>query len=563
MKIESINVQNVLGIQRFEIDQAKPITLVAGGNEAGKSSLLDAISMALTGQPRRVTLKKELGRLINDRSGAKKGSVLLTAGESVVGEIKLPKGEHSSTCSSEFLPLVLDTYAFASLSADDRRRAMFSLADVKPSAATIKAELEHAKCQPKLIEQIMGLARAGFPTMHDEAKANATKAKGAWKAATGETWGSDKADGWKAEVPAGEPVTAEQVAAAKAEADKIQRDIENGMAHKGKLEAQQQAAERTAGLNAAAKEKREALPRLQAKADATRADLAQWEVKLQSLTEQMSADDVYPCPCCDANLQLVDGKLVKAGGSLGLAERKQLKEDHDKATEAVELYRRTLANDERAIHEAESAVLAEEDWPTDGELERTIEAITRLRTNLAAAQAKHAALADRNAAIAGANDTTLKAAEHHAEVVGWLELADQLAPSGIPGRLLAKALQPFNEKLASLASVAGWMPASIDSDMTISYAGRPLELCSESGKWRACVMLQLAIAIQSEIRMATIDRFDVLSVPARPGFCKLADHLATEGEIDTLIVCGTLKEAPRMPANWASLWIENGSLIAE
>ncbi len=561
MKINHISISNVLGIKHANVSTSKPITLIAGNNEAGKSSLIDAISMALTGTPRRVKLKKELGKLINDSTGAKKGAVaLLGNGDVIAAEIKLPKGEQTSVCHSAHLPLVLDHAAFAGLSDDERRKVLFDLAGVKPSAATIKTELAAAKCDPDLIEQIMGMARAGFPAMHDEAKQRATQAKGEWKAATGETWGSDKAEGWEVEIVTGPAVTQKDVDAAKAEADKIQKDIENGMAHQGKLQGMINAAQRAVELNAAGKEKQAMLPRLQAKAEATRADLETWAAKLEELEGMLSADDVYACPCCDQNLQLVDGKLVKAGGSLSIEARKEVKEQHAKATEAVALYQRTLNNDLRAVQEAENVVLAEENWPVDGELERTVEAINKLRTNLAAAQAKHAALADRFAMLSGVNDTNAKATAAHERVKGWLAIAEQLAPAGIPGRMLAKALEPFNAELARLAGIAGWQPAAIDGEMAITYGGRPLELCSESGKWRACVMLQLVIAMQSEIRFATIDRFDVLAVPARPGFCKLADKLAADGEIDTLIVCGTLKEAPRMPANWSSLWIENGIL---
>ncbi|MCZ9676616.1 hypothetical protein NB854_29840, partial [Pseudomonas aeruginosa] len=48
-----------------------PVLLVAGHNGAGKSSLLDGVAMAFNGQPRRVSLKKEIDKLITE--GAKKG----------------------------------------------------------------------------------------------------------------------------------------------------------------------------------------------------------------------------------------------------------------------------------------------------------------------------------------------------------------------------------------------------------------------------------------------------------------------------------------------------------
>lgn len=562
MKIESINVQNVLGIQRFEIDQAKPITLVAGGNEAGKSSLIDAISMAMTGKPRRVSLKKDLGQLVHD--GAKKGIVVIGMDGGQSASFKLPKGEHEAPAveAAEFLPLVLDAEAFSSLSEDERRKALFKLTGCSAKPEYIMAELEGAGCDAELSKQIIGIARAGFTAMHDEAKQRATQAKGEWKAITGENWGSDKAEGWEVEIVTGPAVTRPDVEAAKAEADKIQKDIENGMAHQGKLQAQIETAQRAAEQNAAGKEKQEMLPRLRAKMEATKADLEGWALKLEGINAQLAGDDTYVCPCCDENLQLADGKLIKAGKGLSVAERKTLKEDQAKALDAVELLKRTLNNDTRAVQDAENVVLGEECWPDEGALERTIDAINKLRTNLAAAQAKHAALDDRFAMLSGVNDTNAKATEAHERVKAWLAIAEQLSPGGIPLRLLAKAIAPINERLDTLAGLAKWKVATIDADMGITYGGRALALCSESGKWRCNVMLQLAIATLSGIKLAVIDRFDVLEIAARPQFCALADSLVKTGLIDSIIVCGTLKEAPRMPANWQSLWLANGKFGA-
>ena len=562
MKIESINVQNVLGIQRFEIAQAKPITLVAGGNEAGKSSLIDAISMAMTGKPRRVSLKKNLGQLVHD--GAKKGIVTIGMPGDQSAIFKLPKGDHDAPAieAAEFLPLVLDAEAFSSLSEDERRKALFKLTGCSAKPEYIEAELVSAGCDSVLIKQIIGISRAGFTAMHDEAKQRATQAKGEWKAATGEVWGSDKAEGWEVEIPHGPAVTRPDVEAAKAEADKIQKDIENGMAHQGKLQAQIEAAQQAAQFNQKQREKSVMLPRLRAKMEATQTDLAGWQEKLDVINMKLAGDDTYVCPCCDENLQLLDGKLIKAGKGLSVAERKALKECQANATDAIALLQRTLSNDAKAVKDAESTAMAEENWPADGELERTIEAINKLRTNLAAAQAKHEALSDRFAMLSGVNDTNEKATAAHEQVKAWLAIAEQLAPSGIPSRLLAKAIAPINERLAMLAGVAKWKVATIDADMGITYGGRALPLCSESGKWRCNVMLQLAIAMLSGINLAVIDRFDVLEIAARPQFCALADSLVKADLIDSIIVCGTLKEAPRMPANWQSLWLASGNFGA-
>ncbi|MBK8117477.1 MAG: AAA family ATPase [Candidatus Accumulibacter sp.] len=60
MKITAIKTSNFLGSRDVDVKLAKPICLFAGKNFSGKSSLQEAVRMALTGESVRVSLKKEL-----------------------------------------------------------------------------------------------------------------------------------------------------------------------------------------------------------------------------------------------------------------------------------------------------------------------------------------------------------------------------------------------------------------------------------------------------------------------------------------------------------------------
>ena len=50
MKITRLEITNTLGVRRFAADLSAPLQLIAGRNGAGKSSLLQAVRMALTGE---------------------------------------------------------------------------------------------------------------------------------------------------------------------------------------------------------------------------------------------------------------------------------------------------------------------------------------------------------------------------------------------------------------------------------------------------------------------------------------------------------------------------------
>jgi hypothetical protein len=56
-----------------------------------------------------------------------------------------------------------------------------------------------------------------------------------------------------------------------------------------------------------------------------------------------------------------------------------------------------------------------------------------------------------------------------------------------------------------------------------------------------------------------LDRFDVLITKARSQLLALLRSLAKSGEIETAIICGSLKEKPaELPAEFNAVWIENG-----
>ena len=50
MKLTKLNIQNFLGARAVEVDLTAPVTLFAGANGAGKSSIQEAVRMALVGE---------------------------------------------------------------------------------------------------------------------------------------------------------------------------------------------------------------------------------------------------------------------------------------------------------------------------------------------------------------------------------------------------------------------------------------------------------------------------------------------------------------------------------
>ena len=59
MRITSIKTANFIGAVDVDVKLSCPVLLICGKNHSGKSSIAQAVRMALTGEPSRVVLKKE------------------------------------------------------------------------------------------------------------------------------------------------------------------------------------------------------------------------------------------------------------------------------------------------------------------------------------------------------------------------------------------------------------------------------------------------------------------------------------------------------------------------
>ncbi|HQL08858.1 MAG TPA: AAA family ATPase, partial [Lentisphaeria bacterium] len=227
MKITNIQASNVLGARAVDVRLVKPVTLFAGTNGAGKSSVQEAIRMAMTGESVRVGLKKDYGALVTD--GQESGFVEVeTADASYSVVLPSGKGNH---CDNPSLPFVLDAQRFARLPENDRRQFLFGLMGVSLGAATICDRLLARGCAQEKVDKVAPILRAGFDAAQKEAAAKARDAKASWKTVTGgETWGKDKAAKWQ---PAPLP----------ADADKAGTRHENAVAKMKEIEQELGAAQ--------------------------------------------------------------------------------------------------------------------------------------------------------------------------------------------------------------------------------------------------------------------------------------------------------------------------------
>ncbi|WP_434039368.1 AAA family ATPase [Pseudomonas aeruginosa] len=571
MRITKLEITNFQGLRHAALDVSAPVLLVAGHNGAGKSSLLDAIAMAFNGQPRRVSLKKDMAQLVTE--GAKKGEArvewLDAAYEVQVCGVALPTGKGSALTDSPFLPYVLDASLFASLDAKERRRVLFDLSGASTSPNQIAERLVAKGHAAALVEKVKPLLRSGFPAAVEQAKAYASESRGAWKAITGENYGSEKAVDWGPELLA-TVVTEDQVAEAGKNLQLLEDDLAEAQQALGASKQARQAADGRAQRIAKLRELVDLEPRRRNKLTTDEQNQDEWSEKVMA-AELASSGSVphqpLTCPHCQGAVDLQAGTLVVHQPPEQIADAE--------AARRLPEYREYLASAQRAVAnsqrdldeclaaaeqikalEAESVEAPSAEAIANGE-----QAINELRQARDASRAKLVALQEALEAATQREASIAKAQAAHQDVVAWTGMVDALSPTGIPAEILADAIGPVNDTLKRLAGTAGWSPVQISADIDVTFGGRLYGLLSESERWRCDTTIALAIATISGLRLVLLDRLDVLDLPSRNQAIALMRAMTSDREIDSVVVAGTLKEPMAKTPEWLqAVWIESGHI---
>ncbi|HWH86193.1 MAG TPA: AAA family ATPase [Pseudomonas sp.] len=577
MRLNHLFVENFQGLKSANLELAAPITLVAGANGAGKSSLQEAINLALGGKAR-VAQKQDYKQLVTE--GQKKAQIIVSH-DDVASSYTLPagKGDHTLAVGDEYLPYVLTPSLFASLKEVDRRKMLFALTKSSSKPQVVVDKLLAKGADAAKVELIKPMLLSGFASAQEQAKTYTSECRGAWKAVTGEVYGSEKAEGWMVTIqplPDDAPeVTQDDLAQAQADLAKAATEIEKGTQHLGGLNAKREARDNSAARKVELEKVYLELNRRKKKLETTNTDLEGWKAKVSDAEQRVQAfsgESPCECPECGVKLKII-GKVVELfkGKTADAAKLATAQADLKTANESYNLLARTQVNDQKAVHESEQAgrdldalVKSAGEDVTDAMIERVEAAIQVQRKARDTAKAKVDAMSDRLDLIASAEQKATDAAAHHVDVKAWTEIANLLAPDGIPSEILIGAIKPINDSLAESSSLSGWPRVEIGADMDITAGGRLYTLLSESERWRVDALLALAIAQHSGLKFVILDRFDVLDLPGRGELLGMLVTMANAGTVHSAIVCGTLKAKPaKLPPEINAVWIEGGVAIGD
>lgn len=593
MRITNIEATNVLAIKDVNLKLRSAVSLICGRNGSLKSSLYDVISMAVAKEPMRAVIhKKDYAELVHDGAKAGGGLVMFNDDPDQAYSFNLPKGEFKEPetplfGSTDSMRVVLNGQNFARMDTKARLTFLRTLTKIRPTKEIILPMLEKAGADAAHMEQITPLLRSGFAAAEEFAKDRALDAKRLWCSTTGKkAYGKDVADAWEAPMPD----------APTADVTKLKTDIaaqETSIATCNQSLGQIQQLAAQVAADAATREK---LKGAAAKVDSIAEQLersitegAAQQLKVEALRERAQgtvrvglihdmARFIYSEKPKDAARALAMAEIlgkytdehgpVQEGGKVD-AEAKAALPEQEKA---LQLYQNQAQNLRRDLDSARQAkgqydALAPADDARDSSKE-----IAEINGLLEKAKAEKMRLQnlvlDVEAAIknrAEAEKKNADAKKHHADVAQWLLVAAELAPDGIPGRLLAEALKPVSHALAQTAADNYWPLVVIQPDMEIMCGGRRYDLQSESFKWRADAMIAAMVAIISGIKIMLLDRFDVLDLQARVELFDWIDIMVEEGELDSVMIFGTLKALPaadQLPESFTAYWVENGTVAA-
>jgi hypothetical protein len=563
MRIEAIQTSNFIGARAIDVRLHKPVALFAGKNGAGKSSVQEAVRMALTGETVRVDLKKHYGQLVSD--GAEAGFAVVDY-DGQRAAMTLPNGAHEVTGGPlpPALPFVLDVQSFARLPDDERRAFLFGLMGLRTDGPAVKERLTARGISMAKIEQTMPFLRSGFDSAMKEAQGKAREAKGSWKTVTGgETYGSVKAAAWVAPKPAYDQKQADGLSA---RLDDIGAAIEQGSADLGGMQADLRRHNEAAGRLSELREQAGKIERIKAKLATDEASLAEWQQKVADTRAKADGTkaDTCACPECGAALLWRNGELLqRAVEKTADPEAIASLPEYERA---LKLCESAVANGKRDLQAAEAAVAAVAELeaslgeaPDEGKIagmQSRLQALKQERTDLVA---QASAINSAGAKAKEADERTAQAAALHKDVAEWEQIADALAPEGIRAEMLAEALGPINDRMHATCEIAEWPKVTLQSDMRVTMGLRGYALLSESEKWRVDAVIGEAISFLSGIRLLVLDRFDVLDLKGREDALYLLDCLTADGQLDSALLFGTLKGLPsQLPQNIEAFWIENG-----
>lgn len=587
-----VNIKNYRGIASAELDISK-ICLVAGPNEAGKTSTAQALAAALTGDPVPIigVKKSAAGMLV--RSGTASGSIDLATDNgstNIIWPSAKVKTEGQAPYSSHF---ACGLMSIATMEDKDRVKTLTDYLKATPTREDLGVQLASMNLPATTLDQLWQLIETqGWDNAHLQIKEKGARLKGQWENVTADRYGSKKGESW---IPDGyeQDLMGASEDTLKAQVTDARDAMEATIAAEAVDDTRRAELEVLAGL-------------LTERQEAVKAAFAVMidDTKLNKIKEQVNSGreivkggkqyleemqakanpfvaskppDRMPCPTCKTMLYQTGGVLkVVTENPAALEDQRKAVEEAKQAAEGAEI---SMKKHQEVLAELERQCRAEQDAydvQNTARIKNLSEAERLLKESEIAAKeiavpvpvhvglpldACRTTLARAEARLA-AYQAKSNADRLHIAISQNAELIAKIAPEGIRGDVLSRALKGFNGKMAPLCKAASWRPVALESDFSVTYGGTPYLLLSESAKFRARTILLLAMALMDKSQAVIVDAADILDKGGRNGLFKAVHSAGLPA-----MVCMTIDAKELVPnlakaGLGASYWLDGAVAVA-
>lgn len=500
--------ENYRKIKSAVIELAEKITLIDGANGAGKSTILAGIKSLLTGDVGAV--KAHANEMLTD--GTLKGFI---EGNGV--KIEYPKlivtGEteiSASISSTDIRDSVLNQ-------TDKKRAALFLVNLLKASpdyndffkACSFISEDERGKIIAPVWSDIQKL---GWSTVSQNLADAATSEGRAWKALTGETYGTAKAENWRHKDYTSEldSMSGNQILAALEEAKRIHHDvIASAAVSEDRMSSLRAQVEKTVEFETN-------ISKLSSISENHKKELKELNDAFEERSKFVSSNartldaekNILTCPYCGKAVKLIDGKLSEYN-AMPEDEKKKLiaaidsiqKEIDDIDKRRTELQKKqseNYQNIENAKRELQHC------YDAQSELSK----LSKQQKTEKEDPAKAAEKVDLWERRLSAYNTTRQAQQHHKDYVFYKTMSQITSIEGVRRTKVSEAVGKFNAIADKVFTNDKWQYRA-DSDFSaIDKVGRGYPFFSDGEKWSARVIYQVVSSIIAGDKIVLIDTIE-------------------------------------------------------
>lgn len=523
-----LTVQNYRQIAHADLQISNKITLIAGKNGAGKTSILESLASTLSGQIDGAI--KDAGELVrvgnqNARATLAQEGAFRSATWGAKGSFKV---EGQGLRASTFCTGQAD---FLSLKPAERVNELKNLLELTPTFEELKAEMLKLNFEEGAVSytwtQIQSL---GWDGVYQAVKTKGTQLKGQWEGITGWNFGTDnlkkyKPEHWDESFPLLEEddLISLQAQAAKTY-DALIAEAALDKSEREKLEDQ------VAALPILLQE----TARLGAIRDA---EMKKWEEK----TAENKAHDwkhtfekPYNCPACGAAVILRNETLTIPGGNGPTpAEHSEAKKRGFELQTEVSRARTAYEGAERDYQAAHALSSAAHSAKLSIELDvnkRNVSAeeLDKARISCELTRARLQSFKQWQKANAVAK-----------EIAQNLSLQALLAPAGLQAAKLRQVLEQVNKELREYSRIAGWQPVEMTEDLNLTSGGFKYRRVAGNEKFKIRAILAIFFASRDGSDLIILDGADILGRDNMRGLAQLA------GSVDLPVLIGMKADSPR------------------